>query len=350
MLVFSSIALGIVYTVLIEGLIYRVALGYFSLAVWAKVFFLNIVSFIIAASIALAGYFSFDWQFVMAWGMAHWFLLIIVCEFLPVSILFGELGFRRVFVLLIFSNLFSSMFIAFLILYLPHALMIPGLEMPMYKNHVIDGISRIKGALERYHDVNGSYPAYIYGGDPVSWKNAHENLDPLLKGGYLESYPTNVYHLGRTYFDGRRVPGLRGLFWGEKSDSFRELEKDWVQPVNEDPRFGFRGTRMGNILSVPYIHSSSMYYDYHVYRGSPEEFFLPGAFLYKAFDTDLDGRFDSYILAGFGSEQEQGEDIYNQSEDKVTRTVNGQLVVGNKDRKKDGVVIVETGGFKKWRE
>ena len=99
---------------------------------------------------------------------------------------------------------------------------------------------------------------------------------------------------------------------------------------------------MGNILSDQAIPTSSNWQDYHVYRGSKySQFFLPGAFLYKAFDLDEDGRYDAYILAGFGSENIIGKDIYNQSEDTVAYVVEGKLVPGRSDRKPDGVIDVK---------
>jgi hypothetical protein len=353
MSLFASIWLGLLYTVFAEGIIFRIGLGRAGINVWAKVFFLNVVSFIIAISIAITGYFSLGWHFVTSWGMAQWFLLIIACEFLPMSILFGELGFRRVFTLLVFANMASSLFLCFIIVYIPQALMIPSMEMKHYEYQVVEGIGKVKDALESYYVNKGEYPAYIYGGDHISWRNAGESLDPLLKEGYLDSYPVNVYHLGRAFYIPRRRGDFTGFFWGLEGEKYKQLKKTWSPVVEEDPRFGFHGTKMGNILSLPYVPASIYWHDYHVYRGSKEQqFFLPGAFLYKSFDMDMDGRFDSYILAGFGSEEDagMGMDIYNQSEDKVTYMVGGKLVAGKRDRKKDGVIVVETGGFKTWWE
>lgn len=348
---FYSITLGILYTVIAEGLVFRFILGKAGLDVWAKVFFINVASFVIACSIAVTGFFTLGWPFATSWGASQWFLLIVVSEFLPLAIIFGPLGFRRVFILLVFANIISSILICYLLVYAPTALLIPSLEMEDYEYKVEDGIGVIKDGLERYFIHNGEYPAYIYGGDQASWSVAGESLDPLLKKGYLESYPMNPYHLGRAYFAQRRRPGFNGFFWGMESDTFRELKKAWGPVVEDDPRFGYRAIKMGNILSNPSIPTSSNWQDYHVYRGSKDhQFFLPGAFLYKAFDLDGDGKYDSYILAGFGSENTVGMDIYNQSEDTVTYMVAGKLVPGRSDRKHDGVIVVETGGFKKWRE
>ena len=348
---FYSISLGIIYTVIAEGLVFRFVLGKVGWDTWAKVFFINIASFVIAISIAVTGFFSLGWPFVTSWGAAQWFLLIVVCEFLPMAIIFGPLGFRRVFTILVFANIVSTMLLCYCIAYAPYVLLIPSLEMEDHEYKVEKGIGEIKDALEVYFTRNGEYPGYIFGGDPASWAISGEALDPLLKEGYLESYPINPYHLGRAYYMERRRPGFNGFFWGMESKEFENLKKTWGRVVQTDARFGYKGIKMGNILSNPLIPTSSIWQDYHVYRGSKDnQYFLPGAFLYKAFDTDGDGRFDSYILAGFGSEMTVGVDIYNQSEDRVTYMVAGKLVPGNSDRKPDGVIIVKTGGFRRWRE
>jgi len=352
MSVSSTIALWLLYTTITQGVVFRFVLGKGGFDLWAKVLFINIASFLIALAIGVAGFFSLGWPFVTSWGMAHWFLLTIISEFLPLAVIFGDFGFRRIFIMLIFSNFMSCLVLSFFILYLPQALMIPSLEINDYENRVKDGIAVIKDAIEGYRNNNGQYPAYIYGGDPISWRGAGEPLDPLLKGGYLEAYPTNVFHLGRNYFFPRRRRDFAGVFWGVEGERFKELKRVWKQVVWRDPRFGYRGTRMGNILSDPVIPSSYKWFDLHVYRGTSKDnqFFLPGAFLYKAFDLDGNGRFDGYILAGLGSEETVGEDIYNQKEDSVAYLVAGKLVPGNRDLRRDGVIIVETGGFKKWRE
>ncbi len=348
--ILSSIGLWIVYTTVVEAFIYRLILGRGGFSLWAKVLFINIASFLIALAIGVGGYFSFDWPFITSWGLAQWFLVIIVSEFLPMAAIFGDLGFKRLFTLLIFSNFVSTIVLCLLILYIPQALEIESLDIDYYKEDVFDGIAIIKDALERYKANNGEYPAYIYGGDQISWQTAGEPLDPLLREGYLEVYPTNVYNLGRSYYFPRRVRSFAGVFWGLESEKFKDLKKVWGPVVNKDPRFGYRGTKMGNILSDSRIPLSMNWFDLAVYRGTAKQYFLPGAFLYRSYDLDGNGLYDSYILAGFGSEETQGEDIFNQKLGTVAYMVDGKLVPGSRDRMRDGVIIIETGGFKKWRE
>ena len=352
MSVATTIALWLLYTTIAQGIVFRSVIGKGGLDLWAKVLFINIAAFLIALAIAVAGYFSLGWPFITSWGMANWFLLAIISEFLPLAVIFGDLGFRRIFITLIFSNLVSCLVLSIFILYLPQALMIPTLDIDNYEYKVKEGIATIRDALEEYKTNNGQYPAYIYGGDPISWRNAGEPLDPLLKEGYLDAYPTNVFHLGRNYFFPRRRRDFAGVFWGVESAGFKELKRTWKPVVDKDPRFGYRGTKMGNILSDMTIPASYKWVELHVHRSTSKDsqFFLPGAFLYKAFDLDGNGRYDGYILAGFGSEETVGEDIYNRKQDSVAFMVAGKLVPGNRDLQRDGVIIVDTGGFKKWRE
>ena len=113
MSIFSSIVLVIVYVTILEGFIFRIVLGHGGFDLWAKVLFINIASFLIALAIGVGGYFSLAWPFVTSWGIAHWFLLVVVSEFLPLAALFSELGFRRLFTLLIFANIISAIAICF---------------------------------------------------------------------------------------------------------------------------------------------------------------------------------------------------------------------------------------------
>ena len=118
----------------------------------------------------------------------------------------------------------------------------------------------IQAALERYAvDHNGCYPAMIWGGDRRGWSTEknfgcrtmweHEEydpekdnnatarppVDPLIEGGYLESYPHN--------------PFLK------KGEGLEYMIK-WTGPENAglgdgDPRFGYNGETMGNIIEDP---------------------------------------------------------------------------------------------------
>jgi len=107
----------------------------------------------------------------------------------------------------------------------------------------------IQLALESYAiDHDGTYPAYLFGGDKDGWdpeselgcqvmKGHHKKLpptDPLIDGGYLASYPRNPFinpgkGAATTIF---WTGGTSKLGWG-------------------DPRFGYDGEIMGNCLNDP---------------------------------------------------------------------------------------------------
>ena len=112
-------------------------------------------------------------------------------------------------------------------------------------------------ALERYCVDNGQYPKMIWGGDKAGWSSekgvgcramwanepfdgtnettARPPLDPLIEYGYLASYPDNPFLNKRE--------GLRTII-------------QWTGTLNAqlgdgDPRFGYDGQKMGNIIEDP---------------------------------------------------------------------------------------------------
>ena len=125
-------------------------------------------------------------------------------------------------------------------------------------------IHTIQIALERYAvDHDGAYPKMIWGGDEKSWsrvkgtgcrtmwehepfngeneETAHPPLDPLVDIGYMKSYPKNPFLTEEKALE--RIIRLTG--------------KESAVPGDGDPRFGFNGMHMGNVLEDPkYLWSS----------------------------------------------------------------------------------------------
>lgn len=120
----------------------------------------------------------------------------------------------------------------------------------------------IQVALERYaDDLGGSYPKQIWGGDLKGWApkenlgcrtmwpgvhpqfdgtnedTAAPPIDPLIYYGYLKSYP------GNPFIDNSKKQGLEKIikYTGPKN----------CQIGDGDPRFGYDGSIMGNILEDP---------------------------------------------------------------------------------------------------
>ncbi len=121
-------------------------------------------------------------------------------------------------------------------------------------------IHTIRVALERYAvDHSGEYPKMIWGGDSESWSRIEgtgcrtmwqheafngENedvaappIDPLIKFGYMESYPRNPFANANDMPPLETIIKWTGLESGKLGDG--------------DPRFGFKGRVMGNILEDP---------------------------------------------------------------------------------------------------
>ena len=123
------------------------------------------------------------------------------------------------------------------------------------ETEVKKNVHEIQMALERYGtDHQKNYPAMIWGGDKKGWtpqkgygcrtmwehepfngeneENAQPPYDPLILGGYLESYPRNPF---MNYQEGLSTT----VTWTGPSGA---------GPGDGDVRFGFNGDKMGNIL------------------------------------------------------------------------------------------------------
>jgi hypothetical protein len=222
-------------------------------------------------------------------------------------------------------------------------------------------IHTIQVSIERYYTDNGEYPPYLLGGDIDCWESWHAQwdgvndiqigagriasneklVDPLIEGGYITYYPSNVF-----ISDGReniRATSINGRNYGEG-----------------DPRFGFKGNEMamclddpnyfggtlqpnpeqwseietrrtldhGDYMNVPEIFKNSgsgMYYTFGGLRntsGEGEPYTLnhwPGNFFYRSIPGDMTGvdfltpLYESpqhYILGGFGKSDNEGMDVF----------------------------------------
>jgi len=138
---------------------------------------------------------------------------------------------------LILAALLVLMFILYFRSYMPPGG--PGPEAQVKAN-----VRTIEIALERYAtDNDGAYPRYIWGGDELGWDHYYSSgprpgtqtsiYDPLILGGYIDSYPRNPF-----VKEGKSII--------KKTSAFKHLNEG-----SGDPRFGFSGIIMGNGLSDP---------------------------------------------------------------------------------------------------
>ena len=225
------------------------------------------------------------------------------------------------------------------------------------------GIHNIQLTVERFAvDNEGSYPAYLIGGDnaslvipdAVDFENVpvvtqtDPNLasDPLIREGYVEAYPSNPF-----VSNGKSVH----RFQKGVGDPLRNA---FTSSNIAGTRFGPQGNLMGNTLCDPrYIYwipvrerdeqsqahhtwADIQYEFYDVWDGNESRPFLPGSFFYKSMGTiigspDKEGRRDvidvngkkailphnnrddvtlpvdrsMYMLGGWGSSRTKGQDV-----------------------------------------
>jgi prepilin-type N-terminal cleavage/methylation domain-containing protein len=151
--------------------------------------------------------------------------------------------------------------IAVVIMSMITATVMPAFTLARYtskEKEVKDNIHTIQMALARYaNDRNGLYPKMIWGGDKRGWstqkdygcrtmwehepyngKNedtAHPPVDPLIAFNYLSHYPYNPF-----LNSGQGLETVVRWTGGPES-----------KPGDGDPRFGYNGIIMGNILTDP---------------------------------------------------------------------------------------------------
>ncbi|MBC8514270.1 hypothetical protein H8D30_00210 [bacterium] len=195
----------------------------------------------------------------------------------------------------------------------------------------------IQVALERFAtDNRGEYPSYIHGGDLPSWScRLDPNCqypkqlfpDPLLRQGYLDTYPSNPF-----------LKRQKAAFWLWSWEVGAIPPTPCVQ-TGFDPRWGClspkgegdpgrEGVVMGNALSDPHVPGKDtdpsggslsplgLPY-YFLGDGNPAtDDWIPGSFIYRAFLGELSlGRFstmrtglDTYVLGVYGGVGTEGTD------------------------------------------
>jgi len=209
------------------------------------------------------------------------------------------------------------------------------------------GLHEIQHAIERYAiDREGEYPPYLIGGDieyAADYDPGADNpsltgltriqdlsrvSDPLLREGYLESYPYNPF-----VKSGLAIAALQ-------IDVDDPLRNDADGPV-QGCRFGGNCRKMGNVMpdhrftmfqatlqdgSTADIESQAdfqHYPFYDVWEDSKPETYIPGEFFYKsngpitatdpnAIDSDQpiqQMRVDQYIMGVYGSLRSKGMDV-----------------------------------------
>jgi len=316
----------------------------------SRVFAANVAGIALLLFVSLTGWFLGWWPDIRNWALRDSFLLYLFVKWPIFGFLFRRWGFQRVFTLHVLSNFVSVGVLSLLFVYSPWLLGLKPLTADVMNERVKMGLGEIQSAVESYRNTHGYYPKYIWGGDLWSWrkKGTGPPLDPLLREGYLQAYPFNSLNLWRTYFEPRRVGGLRGLWLGEKSADFIHVRDLWAPIVERDPRFGYLGGKMGNVLPDPTVEESKLPYDV---RFAVQGRWLPGGFFYRSFDLDGDGRAEAYILGVCGDEsQEATMDCYDARLDALTSVQGGQVVPRASDGIRDGVIYRRVQGFGKAQE
>lgn len=311
----------------------------------------NLVNRIIASNlcgiallllISMTGWFFGWWPEIRNWALRDSFFLFLVVKFPINAFLFRRWGFQKIFTLHVLGNFVSVIILSMLFVYSPGVMGLKPVTVDDLKYQARSRLLEIRDAVEQFNLSHGFYPAYIWGGDPVSWGTS-EPVDPLLKEGYLAVYPVNPLNLRRTFFEPRRVHGLKELWFGHKSVDFLHTRNLWQPILDVEPRFGFRGTKMGNVLPDPRIPATRLHNDV---RFAINQRWLPGGFFYRSYDLDNNGYADAYIMGVCGDERAEATvDCYDARLDALTRIVDGRLVPSAHDRIRDGVFYLIRQGF-----
>jgi hypothetical protein len=163
-------------------------------------------------------------------------------------------------------------------------LVVVGIAIPAYNTHKTNAklyeaksnLRQIQLGIERYGvDNDVKYPAYLIGGSAPS-TGSKDASDPLIRGGYLASYPKNPF-----------APMV----------NVSEIQKkysDPLRPGGEGSKFGFRFgedcTLMGNVLADVRFPGKYAEFGYPFYdlwpkgKRHPNEY-IPGAFFYRSTPT-----------------------------------------------------------------
>lgn len=235
------------------------------------------------------------------------------------------------------------------------------------ESEVKANIHTIQIALERYNTDNNEYPHYLLGGDTGGWTAWHSEWDgknsismpehrratnnrvqdPLIQYAYLSSYPHNPFVdsgssiIAKTSVEGLHTPGKGDPRFGMNGDIMGQGLDDmnFFRGANHPGPFFWseietrRTLDHGEWMKVPeaFINpDTDMYYLFGGRRnpkggaGSVLYTFWPGDFFYKATtdiaigldkgmipvpNTDMGGRYNRYILGGYGAEGTRGTDV-----------------------------------------
>jgi hypothetical protein len=330
------------WLVLLESLTVRWVAGGQVPGLVSRIFATNLAGLAILLFISLTGWFFDWWPDIRNWALRDSFFLFLLVKAPIFGFLFRRWGFQRIFTLHVISNFVSALVLSVLFVYSPMVLAIRPRTIEDLNQVAIERCREIQDALEAYKVTHGYYPKYIWGGDLVSW--GHErSKDPLLSEGYLAAYPVNPLNLRRTYFEPRRVSGLKELWFGYKSADFLELRILWGPILEVDPRFGYRGAKMGNVLPDPRYPETALPDGARFTRYNR---WLPGGYFYRSYDLDGNGNAEAYILGVCGSEDgEATVDCYDARTDSLTREIDGQVIPSAFDRRRDGVIYIHKHGF-----
>lgn len=292
--------------------------------------------------VSLTGWFFGWWPDIRNWALRDSFFLFLIVKFPLNAFLFRQWGFQKIFTLHVLGNFASVIVLSLLFVYSPGAMALKPVTVDDLKDVAKSRILEIRDAVEQYKLTHGYYPEYLWGGDMVSWGSGMP-LDPLLKEGYLPFYPVNPLNLRRTYFEPRRESGLLELWFGHKSVDFLHTRNLWQSVLDMEPRFGYRGAKMGNVLPDPRIPGTELHTDV---RFSINGRWLPGGFFYRSFDLDGDRRADAYIMGVCGDERAHATvDCYDARLDALTTMSDGRLIPSAHDRVRDGVFYLIRQGF-----
>ncbi len=330
------------YLVFLESLTVRWVAGGSVPGLASRIFATNLSGIALLFFISLTGWFFGWWPDIRNWALRDTFFLFLLIKAPIFGFLFRRWGFQRIFTLHVISNFVSALVLSLLFVYSPLVLAVKPRSIEDLNTVAIDRCREIVSALEAYKVTHDFYPAYIWGGDRVSWGTGR-SLDPLLNEGYLPAYPVNPLNLRRTFFEPRRMPGLSELWFGHKSVDFLELRILWNPIVEADPRFGYRGAKMGNVLPDPAIPDSALPEEVRFTRYNR---WMPGGFFYRSYDLDGNGTSEAYIIGVCGDETgEATVDCYDARTDSLTREIDGQVVPSAFDRRRDGVIYIHKIGF-----
>lgn len=269
---------------------------------------ITVLSLLVALVGSLIQFLYGDWLFIHSWGTRDLFLATTAIRLPFAFVALPRMEFPKFFSLVTLGNFIGTVLFTLLIWQMPAVIGLGPQTMRELETAAIANGSEIRAAIEKFRiNHNGEVPAYLYGGDAVSWRGIVYGPDRLLQEGLLEQYPRNPLHLHRAYMPGRQVWTLPGLFLGTKTPEFTRVRDAWLPVIRREgePRFGVQGVRMGNLVQ----HDGGA--DAYLRRTAlPEgvEVPLPGGFLYQSFE-DGNGKPAGYVLAVVGAETTAGLDI-----------------------------------------